>query len=106
MSQTLRWGILGVAAINDRLMPASNAAKNNIPQSYGSYEQLLADPAIDAVYHPLPNHLHDEWTRKAADAGKHVLCEKPLTTDAKSAEALVAYCRAKGVRLMDGFMWP
>src|SRR5947208_3491509 len=127
MSQTLRWGILGVAAINDRLMPAFHAAKtadlraiasrsadkaaayaakNNIPHSYGSYEQLLADPAIDAVYNPLPNHLHDEWTRKAADAGKHVLCEKPLTCDAKSAEALVAYCRSKGVRLMDGFMWP
>ncbi len=123
----LRWGILGVAAINDRLMPAfrasktvdlraiasrslekarASAEKNSIPVAYGSYDELLADPDIDAVYNPLPNHLHDEWTRKAADAGKHVLCEKPLTCDAASAEKLVAYCRAKGVRLMDGFMWP
>jgi predicted dehydrogenase len=127
MSRKLRWGILGVAAINDRLMPAfkasatvdlraiasrsaekakASAERNGIPTAHGSYEALLADPTIDAVYNPLPNHLHDEWTRKAADAGKHVLCEKPLTCDAKSAEALIAYCRAKGVRLMDGFMWP
>jgi predicted dehydrogenase len=123
----LRWGILGVAAINDRLMPAfkashtadlraiasrtfekarAAAARDHIPVAYGSYEELLAEPHIDAVYIPQPNHLHDEWTRKVADAGKHVLCEKPLTCDAKSAEALVAYCRSKGVRLMDGFMWP
>jgi xylose dehydrogenase (NAD/NADP) len=123
----LRWGILGVAAINDRLMPAfkasqtadlqaiasrsfekarAAAARDSIPVAYGSYEELLEDDEIDAVYIPLPNHLHDEWTRKAADAGKHILCEKPLTCDAKSAEALVAYCRSKGVRLMDGFMWP
>jgi xylose dehydrogenase (NAD/NADP) len=123
----LRWGILGVAAINDRLLPAfrtshtadlraiasrtfekarAAAARGHIPVAYGSYEELLADPHVDAVYIPLPNHLHDEWSRKAADAGKHVLCEKPLTCDARSAEALVAYCRSKGVRLMDGFMWP
>jgi predicted dehydrogenase len=127
MSQTLRWGILGVAAINDRLMPAFKASRtadlraiasrslekartyataNQIPTAYGGYEELLADPAIDAVYIPLPNHLHDEWTRKAADRGKHVLCEKPLTVTAPEAEALVAYCRSKNVRLMDGFMWP
>jgi predicted dehydrogenase len=124
---TVRWGILGVAAINDRLMPAFKASKtvdlraiasrsldkakdyagkNGIPTAYGSYEQLLADPDIDAIYNPLPNHLHDEWTRKAADAGKHILCEKPLTCDAASAEKLVAYCRSKKVTLMDGFMWP
>ena len=127
MTQKLRWGILGVAAINDRLLPAfrasttadlraiasrtpekakASAAKNGIPVAHGSYEALLADPDIDAVYNPLPNHLHDEWTRRAADAGKHVLCEKPLTCDAKSAAALIAYTRSKGVRLMDGFMWP
>ncbi len=123
----LRWGILGVAAINDRLLPAfrasatatvtaiasrsldkaqAAAAKAHIPTGYGSYEELLADPDIDAVYIPLPNHLHGEWTRKAADAGKHVLCEKPLTVTAAEAADVVAYCRAKGVRLMDGFMWP
>jgi predicted dehydrogenase len=127
MSQKLRWGILGVAAINDRLMPSFHAARtsdlraiasrtlkkaktyaaaNRIPKAYGSYDELLADPEIDAVYNPLPNHLHAEWTKRAADAGKHILCEKPLTCDAASAADLVAYCRAKGVRLMDGFMWP
>ena len=89
MSQKLRWGILGVAAINDRLMPSFHAArtsdlrgiasrtlqkakdyaaKNRIAKAYGSYEELLADPEIDAVYNPLPNHLHAEWTKKAADA--------------------------------------
>src|SRR5262249_49512925 len=82
------------------------ATRTGIPKAHGRYEDLLADPDIDAVYNPLPNHLHDEWTRKAADARKHVLCEKPLTCDAKSAAALIAYCRSKGVRLMDGFMWP
>ncbi len=128
MSQTkLRWGILGVAGIADRLMPAFKAsqtvdlvgvasrtldkakafaAKNGIPKAYGSYDEILADPGIDAVYNPLPNHLHAEWTMKAADAGKHVLCEKPLCPSAPEAAALVAHCRKKNVRLMDGFMWP
>ncbi len=128
MSQKkIRWGILGVAAINDRLMPAfkasptaevvaiasrthakatGSATRNNIPKAYGSYEELLNNPDIDAIYNPLPNHLHAEWTMKAADAGKHILCEKPLTCDAKSASDLLAYCREKNVRLMDGFMWP
>ncbi len=127
MSKKIRWGILGVAGINDRLMwPLQNAktsdlraiasrtldkakasaAKNKIPKAYGSYEALLADPEIDAVYIPLPNNMHDEWARKAADASKHILCEKPMTCDASSAAALIAHCRAKGVRLMDGFMWP
>ncbi len=127
MTQSLRWGILGVAGINARLMPAfhasktanveaiasrtlekaqASATKNSIPKAYGSYEELLKDPTIDAVYIPLPNHMHDEWTRKAADHGKHILCEKPLTVTAAESEKLVAYCRSKGVRLMDGFMWP
>jgi len=123
----LRWGILGVAGIVDRLMPAftasstvelagiasrtldkakAYAAANGIAKAYGRYEDLLADPAIDAVYNPLPNHMHSEWTKKAADAGKHILCEKPLSPTADEAADLVAYCRKKGVRLMDGFMWP
>ena len=127
MADKLRWGILGTAKINDRLLPAfaksrtaevvavasrdelkakEYAHAKGIPGFYGSYEELLADPAIEAVYIPLPNHLHAEWTMKSADAGKHVLCEKPLTVTAAEAEALVAYCRSKGVRLMDGFMWP
>src|SRR5262245_31072655 len=99
----LRWGILGVAKINERLIPgfakatraelraiasrdgqrARRAADQaGIPVAHSSYEALLADPAIDVVYLPLPNHLHGEWTRRAADAGKHVMCEKPLTPDA------------------------
>jgi predicted dehydrogenase len=123
----LRWGILGVAKIIDRLLPAfaaaadtqllaiasrdaekakAAAAKLNIPKSYVGYEALLADPEIEAVYIPLPNALHAEWTKKAADAGKHILCEKPLTQSASTAAEVVAYCRAKKVSLMDGFMWP
>jgi predicted dehydrogenase len=123
----LRWGILGVAKINDRLLPGfaeaadthllaiasrdaakakAAAAKAGIPRAYGGYETLLADPEIEAVYIPLPNTLHAEWTKKAADAGKHVLCEKPLCPTAAAAAEVVAHCRAKGVRLMDGFMWP
>jgi len=126
-SDVLRWGILGVAKINERLLPAFRTIQNgrligiasrslekaqaaaaaaDIPKSYGNYEELLRDSEIDAVYIPLPNHLHDKWTRKAADAGKHVLCEKPLTPTAKEAESLISYCRAKNVKLMDGFMWP
>ena len=123
----LRWGILGVAKINERLIPGFRKAANadlrgiasrsiekaraaatdtGIPQAYGSYAAMLADPVIDAVYVPQPNHLHAEWTRKAADVGKHVLCEKPLTPTAAEARDLVDYCKARGVRLMDGFMWP
>jgi predicted dehydrogenase len=123
----LRWGILGVAKINERLIPAFRASSTadlraiasrskekaqaaataaGIPVAHGSYDALLADKTIDAVYIPLPNHLHAEWTRKAADAGKHVLVEKPMCPTAKECDDLVAYCRAKKVRLMDGFMWP
>jgi predicted dehydrogenase len=123
----LRWGILGVARINERLLPGFAKAKNaelraiasrsaerarqaaaaaGIPTAYGSYEALLDDPTIDAVYNPLPNTLHAEWTRKAAQRGKHVLCEKPLCPTAAEAQELVDFCRARGVRLMDGFMWP
>lgn len=127
MDQALRWGLLGTAKINDRLIPAfrksttaklvavasrtqekaaAYASEKKIATAFGSYEAMLASPEIDAVYIPLPNHMHAEWTKKAADAGKHVLCEKPLTLDAAEAADVVAHCRAKGVRLMDGFMWP
>lgn len=127
MSDRVRFGILGAAKINDRVVPALHASnlgqavaiasrdldksraaarRLNIPRALGSYEHLLADPEIDAVYIPLPNHLHGEWTLKAADAGKHVLCEKPLALNAAEAQRLMDHCRARGVRLMDGFMWP
>ena len=74
--------------------------------AHGSYEALVADPNIDAIYNPLPNTLHAEWTRKAAEPGKHVLCEKPLCPTAAEAQSLVQFCRSKNVKLMDGFMWP
>jgi xylose dehydrogenase (NAD/NADP) len=127
MTQQLRWGILGVAKINDRLLPGFAKAANaelrgiasrslekaesaaraaNIPKAYGSYAALLDDPEIDAIYIPLPNALHAEWTKQAAERGKHVLCEKPLAPTAAQAREVVDFCRAKNICLMDGFMWP
>lgn len=127
MSKVARWGILGVAKINERVFPSFEKASNaqlyaiasrsleraqhaaaewEIPVAHGSYEALLADPNIDVVYVPLPNSLHAEWVRKAAEAGKHILCEKPLTPDADEAAELVEFCKNKKVCLMDGFMWP
>lgn len=76
-----------------------------VPRAYGSYEELLSDPEIDAVYIPLPNELHRRWVEAAANAGKHVLCEKPLALDAAEARAMVAYCESRGVLLMEAFMW-
>jgi predicted dehydrogenase len=73
--------------------------------SYGSYEELLADPKIDFVYCPLPNHLHLEYIKKAADAGKPILCEKPLGLNAGEAAEAVEYCKKKGVLLMEAFMY-
>jgi predicted dehydrogenase len=123
----LRWGVLGVARICNRLKPAFLASKTvklqaiasrcldksrvaakdfGFERAYGSYDELLSDPTVDAVYIPLPNTLHSEWTKKAAEHGKHVLCEKPLCPSAAEAADVVAHCRARGVRLMDGFMWP
>ena len=76
-----------------------------IPRAHGSYEALFADPEVDAVYIPLPNHLHMDWTIAAARAGKHVLCEKPLALTAADAQQMVDACRAAGVRLMEAFMY-
>nr|WP_321407374.1 Gfo/Idh/MocA family oxidoreductase [uncultured Carboxylicivirga sp.] len=76
-----------------------------IPFHYGSYEDLLADENIDAVYIPLPNHMHAEWIKKAADAGKHILCEKPLCMNTAEAEEILEHTQRKDVLLLEAFMY-
>lgn len=128
MSQgKLRWGVLGCAGIakravipgiqqsqtgevaaiasRDEQKARETAAQLNIPKAYGSYEAILADETIDAVYIPLPNHLHKEWTIRAAEAGKHVLCEKPIALNAEETEEMVAACAKAGVKLAEAFMY-
>jgi predicted dehydrogenase len=123
----VRWGVLGVADIAVRnVIPAmltspltpvvaigsrspdkarAAAAELGIERSYGSYEAVLDDPDVDAVYIPLPNHLHAEWTIAAAGAGKHVLCEKPLATTSVDARRMAEACQRAGVLLMEAFMY-
>lgn len=84
---------------------AREAARLGIPKAFGSYEALLGDTSVAAVYIPLPNNLHAEWIRKAADAGKHILCEKPFAMNAPEAAAAIAYAKAKGVKVMEAFMY-
>ena len=124
--QKVRWGVLGVANIAvKKVIPAmqrgehcevvaiasrdprkarETAADLSLPKAYGSYEELLADPDIEAVYNPLPNHLHVPWSVRCADAGKHVLCEKPLALDAAEARALLAAQTRTGVKMGEAFM--
>jgi len=123
----LRWGVLSTAKIGiEKVIPATVAAARcevvaiasrdlgraesaasglGIARAFGSYEDLLADADVDAVYNPLPNHLHTDWTIAAARAGKHVLCEKPLATNAAEAERMIQVCEAEGVLLMEAFMY-
>ncbi len=97
-----------IAAIASRSLPTAQATaqKLGIPKAYGSYEELLADPEIDAVYNPLPNHLHVPWSIKAIDAGKHVLCEKPIALSAAEAQQLAAAAaRHPRLKVMEAFMY-
>jgi predicted dehydrogenase len=126
MSNKLRWGVLSTAGIGlNKVIPAMQlgqytsvtaiasrdlakgkaaAAKLGIPTVYGSYEELLADPKIDAIYNPLPNHLHVPWTIKAAEAGKHVLCEKPISLTVAEAKTLLAVRARTRVKIGEAFM--
>jgi len=123
----LRFGILGCARIVRRAIAGALArapsaiwhgiagrnqattrawaVEFGVPRSYDSYDALIADREIDAVYIPLPNEMHRTWALRAAAAGKHVLCEKPLALDAADARAIVDGCRQAGVVLMEAFMW-
>jgi predicted dehydrogenase len=97
-----------VAAISSRSLDKARAAaaRLGIPKAYGSYEELLADPEVDAVYNPLPNHLHVPWSIKALQAGKHVLCEKPIAMSAAEALALAgAAAQHPKLKVMEAFMY-
>ena len=96
--------VLAIASRN--LEKASQAAAEfDIPRAYGAYQELLDDPHVQAVYIPLPNSLHREWTVRAAAAGKQVLCEKPLALNAAEADEMIAACEGHGVQLMEAFMY-
>jgi predicted dehydrogenase len=122
----VKWGVLGAARIAcNRVIPAMKLGQHSeiaaiasrdlarasetaralgIPKAYGSYEELLADPEIEAVYNPLPNHLHVPWTIRAAEAGKHVLCEKPIGMDLVDTLRLVPVRERTGVLIGEAFM--
>jgi predicted dehydrogenase len=97
-------GTLAAIASRDGDRAASVAKQFGIPVSYADYQSLLDDPNIDAIYNPLPNHLHVPWTVKAMEAGKHVLCEKPIALNAREAEALIAARDRTGKHVMEAFM--
>jgi D-xylose 1-dehydrogenase (NADP+, D-xylono-1,5-lactone-forming) len=126
LARTLRLGLLSTARINRRILPparesdlvevvavasrdgvrgAAYAEQNGIARAHDGYEALLADSEVDAVYIPLPNSLHVEWTRRALEAGKHVLCEKPLTDEPDDAEKLFDLAERQGLVLAEGFMY-
>jgi len=96
-----------VAAIASRDGTSASALADQfaVEEAYEGYESMFDEAELDAVYIPLPNGLHAEWTRAAADAGLHVLCEKPLTGSAEETEAVFDYCEERGVTLMEGFMY-
>src|SRR4051812_32621537 len=98
------WSRISALASRDISRAQKAAAALDIPTAYGSYEELLDDPEIEAVYIPLPNHLHVPWAIRAAERGKHVLCEKPIALSAAEAETLVATRDRTGVRIQEAFM--
>jgi len=125
-NKVLKWGLLSTARINRALITPLRASKRNqlaavasrtqeaadqyarewkISRAHGSYEALLADPDIDVIYNPLPNHLHAEWTIKAVKAGKHVLCEKPLALSVEEVDAVQAAARKHGRVVAEAFMY-
>ncbi len=97
-------GVVSAIASRDGERAARTAASFGIARSFDSYQALLDDPEIEAIYNPLPNHLHVEWTVKALDAGKHVLCEKPIGLNATEAQAIVTARDRSGKRVMEAFM--
>ena len=126
MTPRLRWGLLGTARINRQIIPALRNSKLSelwavasrsaehaadyaqewkIPHSFASYSDLLTDPDIDVVYNSLPNHLHAEWTIKAAQAGKHILCEKPFALSLTEALGMAAAAEQSGVYLTEAMVF-
>lgn len=92
-------------ASRSREKAESFAKKYEIPHWYSSYEELLKDKSIEMVYIPLPNHMHCEWIKKTADAGKHILCEKPLAMNSSEAKTCIQYAQSKNVSIMEAFMY-
>ena len=126
MNAPVRWGILSTADINRKLLAGAAlsgevevvavgsrdlararafAAEHGIPAAYGSYDELLADPSVEAIYNPLPNTLHCEWSIRALEAGKHVLCEKPMSSDPAEVEAAFDAAERTGFLLSEAFMY-
>jgi len=124
--KNLNWGILSTARISRSVIPPLQESKRNhllavasrsqelanefakkweIPKAYGSYEDLLADPEIDVIYNPLPNHLHARWAIRAVEAGKHVLCEKPLALSVEDVDAIAGAAKTHGRFVAEAFMY-
>ncbi|MFL6352620.1 MAG: Gfo/Idh/MocA family protein [Bryobacteraceae bacterium] len=126
MAKKVRWGVLGVANIaTKKVIPAMQKGERSevvaiasrsadrarqaaeqlgLAKAYGSYEELLADPEVEAIYNPLPNHLHVPWSIKAAEQMKHVLCEKPIALSVKEVESLIQVRNRTGVKIGEAFM--
>lgn len=126
MKNSVRWGLLSTARINRKLIPAIRAEERSelvavasrneeraaeyaqtweIPQTFGSYDEMLTSDTIDAVYVPLPNHLHAEWSIRAMEAGKHVLCEKPFALTVDEVDRVAAVSQSTGMNVMEAFMY-